>query len=90
MLKGFNKHTAVATYCSEMTHSYKAWQTIPCKLERGYIDSGNVMVKSEIAKEVGWRDVESHSSDFTYFSDIANKYSWSNFIPVKGNLFVHN
>lgn len=91
MLKGFKKsHTAVATFCSEMTHSYKAWQTIPCKTELGYIDSGGVMVKSDIAKEVGWRDTESHSSDFTYFSDIAAKYSWGNFISVKGNLFVHN
>lgn len=90
MLKGFKTHTAVASYCSEMVHSYKAWQTIPCRLERGFIDTGGVMVKADIAKEVGWRDVETHSSDWVYLQDIAAKYSWRNFIKVTGNLFVHN
>ena len=91
MLKGFAKsHTAVATYCDKMIHSYKAWDVIGCKLERGYLDCGGVMIKSAIAKEVGWRDIESHSSDWTFFSDIAAKYSPRNFIPVKGALFVHN
>lgn len=91
MLKGFKKsHTAVATYCDAMVHSYKAWQVIPVKFERGYIDCGGVMVKKEVACEVGWSDVENHSSDWTYFSDIAARYSPKNFIPVKGCLFIHN
>lgn len=89
MIKGFTD-TAVATYCSQMTHSYKAWEVINCRLERGFIDCGGVMVKSEIAKEIGWNDTDSHSSDWTYFSDIAKKYNWKNFTSVKGNLFVHN
>lgn len=90
MLKGFKPHTAVATYCSQMTHSYKAWEVINVRFERGYIDCGGVMVKSDIAKEVGWRDTDGHSSDWTYFEDIASRYHSRNFIPVKGNLFVHN
>lgn len=91
LVKGFKRsHTAVATYCTEMTHSYKAWQTIQCKLIRGFLDCGGVMIKSSIAKEVGWRDIESHSADWNYFQDIASKYSWTNFIPVKGNLLTHN
>ena len=91
MLRGFNKsHTAVATYCDAMVHSYKAWQVIPVKFERGFIDCGGVMVKKEVACEVGWRDTETHSSDWTYFSDIAARYSPKNFIPVKGCLFIHN
>lgn len=91
ILKGFKRsHTAVAVYCSDMVHSYKAWQTIPCRLERGFLDAGGVVVRSEVAKEVGWRDTETHSADWVYFQDIAMKYSWSNFLSVKGNLFVHN
>jgi hypothetical protein len=91
MLKGFKKsHTAVATYCTETIHSYKAWQVLPAKLEKGFLDCGAVVIKSNIAKEVGWRDIEDHSADWTYFQDIASKYSWRNFIPVKGCLFVHN
>jgi len=48
------------------------------------------MVKKDIACEIGWTDVDSHSSDFTYFDQIAKKYGPSNFIPVKGCLLVHN
>lgn len=91
MLKGFNKsHTAVATYCDKIVHSYKAWEILQCKFERGYIDCGSVMVKSDIAKEIGWRVTDEHSADWVFFSDIAAKYSPSNFIKVPGCLFVHN
>jgi hypothetical protein len=91
MLRGFKKsHTAVATYCESMVHSYKAWDVIKCKFERGFIDCGGVMVKADIAKEIGWRITDEHSADWVYFSDIASKYSQRNFIPVKGALFVHN
>lgn len=90
LLKGFeNSHTAVATYCSDTVHSYKNWNILPAKLERGYIDCGAVMVKKDIACEIGWNSLE-HSSDWTYFHDIASKYSWKNFIKINGCLFVHN
>lgn len=91
MLTGFKKYyTAVATYCDQMVHSYKGWQTILVKFQKGYIDCGGVMVKREIACEVGWRDIEGHSADWTYFSDIAARYNLKSFIPVKGCLLVHN
>lgn len=91
MLKGFHgKHTAVATYCDSITHSYIAWKVMQSRFERGFIDCGQVMVKKEVACEVGWNDVESHSSDWIYFSDIAERYDSRNFIAVKGNLMVHN
>lgn len=91
MLKGFKlSHTAVATYCEKMVHSYKAWDVIPCKLERGFLDCGGVMVKSNIAKEVGFNNIEQHSADWLYFHEIAHRYSWRSFIQVKGSLFVHN
>lgn len=91
MLRGFAKsHTAVATYCAGMVHSYKSWDMISVKLQKGYVDCSGVMVKREVACEVGWRDIEGHSSDWTYFSDIAAKYSLRNFIQVRGCLLVHN
>jgi hypothetical protein len=91
LLRGFEQsHTAVATYCSETVHSYKNWHVLPAKLERGFLDCGAVMIKKDIACEVGWHDTETHSADWTFFQDIANKYSWKNFIKVKGTLFVHN
>lgn len=91
MLKGFKKsHTTVAVYCDKMVHSYKNWDVIPVRFEKGFIDCGGVMIKASVATEVGWRDIESHSSDWTYFSDVAAKYSSRNFVSVKGCLFTHN
>lgn len=91
MLNGFLKNSnAVATYCAKMVHSYKAWDVIDCRFQRGFIDCAGVMIKKEVACDVGWNDITSHSSDFTYFSDIAKKYGQSNFIKVTGCLLIHN
>lgn len=91
MLRGFkNSHTAVATYTASMIHSYKAWDLIQCRPEKGFMDCAGVMIKKDIACEVGWRDIESHSSDWTFFSDVAAKYSWKNFVSVPGCLLIHN
>lgn len=85
-----NNPTAVAAYCSDMVHNYKAWQIIPCRLQLGFIDCGGVMVKKEVACQVGWRDIESHSSDWTYFSDIIEKYGAARWTKVAGCLLIHN
>lgn len=90
LLKGFVNDNTVASYCSSMVHNYINWGIIPCKLERGYIDSACVMVKKEIACEIGWKDVTSHSSDWTYFNDIIKKYGANNFKKVEGCLLIHN
>ena len=91
LLKAFETHPAiVAAYCSDMVHSYKAWQIIPCRLQLGYIDCACVMVKKEVACEIGWRDIESHSSDWTYFSDIIKKYGTGKWLKVPGCLLIHN
>lgn len=89
MLKGFKKGI-VATYCAEMVHSYLGWKSQPCRLQRGHIDCAGVMVLAGVAKEIGWRDIESHSSDWTYFSDIIKKYGPESFAKVPGALLVHN
>lgn len=89
MLKGFGDG-AIATYCSEMVHSYKAWQVIPCSLKRGYLDCAGVVVKASAAKAVGWKNVTDHSSDWIYFQDLINKYGANSFIKVKGCLLIHN
>lgn len=91
MLKGFKANpAAVATYCSDMVHSYKAWQIIPCKLQQGFLDCAGVMVKADVAKAVGWNETEAHSSDWIYFCEIATKHGWENFQKVEGCLLVHN
>lgn len=89
MIKGItDRH--IASYCSDMVHSYKAWQIIPCRLERGYVDCAGVLIRAEVAKSIGWRDVSSHSSDWFFFSDILKKHGFNRFARVKGCLLIHN
>ena len=91
LLKGFGeKDSSVAVYCSEMTHNYKARQTIQCRLEIGYIDISGIMIRSDAAAEVGWQDITSHSADWVFINDLIKKFGSQRFHRVKGNLFVHN
>lgn len=89
MLKGF-KPGIVATYCSSMVHSYKAWDIIPCRLQRGYVDCGGVMLRLEDAKAVGWNNTTDHSADWIFFSDVIKARGIRSFAPVRGCLLVHN
>lgn len=89
LLKAFT-NGQVAAYCDQIIHSYTGWKVLNCRLGLGYIDCGQVMVKKDVACDVGWNDVTSHSSDWTYFKEIADKYGAHNFEPVKGCLFSHN
>lgn len=89
--KGFaKKHTAVAVYPDKMVHSYKNWEILNCRPEKGFLDCGGVVLKKEIACEVGWNNTIDHSADWIFFQEIAGRYSWKNFIPIKGCFFVHN
>lgn len=89
MLKGFT-NGQVASYCSHMVHSYTAWKIIDCKLQQGYVDCAGVMVRKDVACEIGWRDINSHSSDWVYFEDIIKKYGVAKFAKVTGCLLSHN
>lgn len=82
----------VASYCSDIVHSYKDWDILTSKPfpTLGYIDCGQVMVRKEIAYEVGWKDIDGHSSDWTYFNDIIQRFGVNKWLKVKGCLFVHN
>lgn len=82
----------VASYCSDIVHSYKDWDILTSKPypALGYIDCGQVMIRKNIACEIGWRDIDGHSSDWTYFNDIITRYGNHTWLKVKGCLFVHN
>lgn len=91
MLKNMhNNPNIVATYCSDMVHSYKAWQVIPCSLRRGYLDCGGVLVRKEVACSVGFNNTEEHSADWLYFDEIIKKYGAQRFLKVIGCLFSHH
>lgn len=89
MIRGFDENT-VATYTSQMIHSYTSWKIIECRLEQGYLDAGNVMVRKDVACEVGWNNIKAHSSDWLFFKSIIDKHGEDKFKKVEGCLFSHN
>lgn len=80
---------AMAVYCNQIIHNYTGYKVMNCRLARGFIDSGNVMLKFEEAASVGWNSIE-HSADWFFFEDVAKKYGAHSFVPFQGALFVHN
>ncbi len=91
MIKGFtDDRRIIATFCSHMIHSYIGWGIIECRLKRGYVDCSGVMIKREVACEVGWTDIVSHSSDWTFFEQIMQKYGAQGFNRVQGCHLIHN
>lgn len=90
MLRGFKDPNIVASYCSQMVHSYIQWGVINCSMALGSVDCAGVMIKKEVACDVGWNDITGHSSDWTYFSEVMKKYGKGNFAKVDGCLLIHN
>lgn len=90
MLNGFeNNNSAIAVYCEKMVHSYQKWNVQNCSLQLGHVDCAGIMIKTEVACQVGWNDF-SHSSDWIYFNNIIRRYGIKNFIKVNGCLLIHN
>lgn len=89
MINGFQEDT-VGVYCEKMIHSYTGWNIIDCKLAQGYLDAAGMMVRKDVACEVGWKHVKAHSGDWLYFKEMIDKYGEDKFVKVKGVLFSHN
>jgi hypothetical protein len=63
---------------------------IDCRLERGYIDCGGVLLEKKVACSVKWPSFD-HSSDWEYFQEILRKHGGaSKWVKAEGLLFVHN
>jgi hypothetical protein len=72
-----------------MLYNQIDYNIMNCTLQLGNIDCSCVMVRKDVACDVGWRSME-HSSDWIYFSDIIQKYGADKWIKVGGYLIVHN
>lgn len=90
MLQGFHSENIVASYCSAMIHDYMKHNLLLCKQELGHIDCAGVIVKKDVACDIGWNKPNEHSSDWTYFKEIMQKYGRDNWQRVQGCLLVHN
>lgn len=90
-LKQFTiKGTTVGVYPEQIVHNYTDWKVMACRFQRGYIDCGQVVLKTKEAQEVGWNNITDHSADWLFFNDLARKYGSHKFMPIKGCLFIHN
>jgi len=83
------KPESVAAYCSQMVHNYVNYSVLNCELKRGYLDAAGVMVRKDVACDVGWFSTD-HSADWFYFEAIVKKYGKDKFIKVNGCLLIHN
>ncbi len=97
------KPHVVAVYCGGIVHNYWAvdparggnrgtgWESRKTDLRKGDIDCAAVMVRKDVACQVGWQQPEIEASDWTYFSNILNLYPADKYwAKVEGNLLVHN
>ena len=66
--------------------AYRYFETKPIRL---FVDIGCFIVKTEIAKRVGFRD-KSHNGDATYFEDLVTTGGVKHLRKIDQALFVHN
>lgn len=85
-----SKNGAVAVYSSQIVHSYTNWKVMQCSVKRGFIDCGQVLLKTKEAQVVGWNNITDHSADWFFFNDIAKRYGVNRFKPFPGCHFIHN
>jgi len=77
----------VHSHSSKFNHNNSNYGFMNCELIRGNIDMGCVVIKSELAKKVGFNDT-SFSADWTYFKQVLEKNPTIS--KIDKVLFVHN
>lgn len=75
-------------YCN-MAHNHWDYKFKESEFRRGKIDCGCVVVKTEIAKNVGWNSREYHA-DWLFLCDVLLKYPNASITKLDKILFVHN
>lgn len=73
-------------FCN-MIHSHRRWQPIQSQVKRKFIDAGNWLVRTELAKQVSW-DSEEYAADWDYVSRLSQIAKRP--VHVPGYLFMHN
>ncbi len=88
MLAAVKDRPMLAAYC-DVSHNYWGWNSLRTCLAHGEIDCGCLMVRKDVAIDVGWRGREV-AADWTYCADIINAVGAKAFAKVDRILFVHN
>lgn len=86
MIEPMLKNPAImATYCDFVNNLYFTQS----RLELGWTNTGNVVVRTAVAKSVGWKS-KVFAADFLYVNDVMNKVGAQNIVKVNRTLFFHN
>lgn len=88
MLAAFTNDQTTAAYCN-LLHNYWDWTLINTKLVMGSIDCGCVMVRTEIAQEIGWKH-RKHIADWLFMDELIKRKGKRTVTKVQKILFVHN
>jgi hypothetical protein len=83
------RYNPVAGVYCDCLHNYKGWLHFKTTLSANLIDLGCMVVRADIAKEVGfpWRKV---NADWTFFEEIIKRYGEGSIHKINGIHFVHN
>jgi hypothetical protein len=76
-------------FCNHIDWEVYKYGIIDTRLQLGYIDSNCVVMRKNIAVESGWNDM-SHSSDFSFFKRVIDRYGADRWKCIRGTLLVHN
>ncbi len=80
----------VGAYSGQFIHNYNGYQVIPSRLHRGFIDCGQMLLRTKEAQQVGWKNITDHSADWLFFQDLINAYGQERFKAFNNCTFIHN
>jgi glycosyltransferase involved in cell wall biosynthesis len=88
LVPAFYNKEIVGAYC-DCLHNYLNWEKLTTQLTFGKIDCGCFMVKTDIAKNIGWKYRVSES-DWLFINEVIRNYKRSSIVKIDKILFVHN
>lgn len=88
MVNCFSDTRIVGAYCNCL-HNYWEWAIINTRLTFGSIDCGCFMVRTKVAKKIGWKH-RVHEADWMFIQNIMRTYGRNSISKVPKTLFVHN
>lgn len=88
MLQAFTHDRINAAYCN-LLHNYWDWTLINTKLVMGSIDCGCIMVRTDVAKQIGWKH-KKHIADWLFMEELIKLKGRKTVAKVPKILFVHN
>jgi len=88
MVLPFTNSKVLGAYCNCL-HNYWDWNLINTRLVFGSIDCGCFMVRTPIARKIGWKH-RVHEADWLFIKEMLKIYGRGAISKVPKTLFIHN